>query len=751
MKYPFLIFLLLPIKLFSQMSFLHPNIPSDYINDMHFINENEIILINDGGNIYKSYDAGMTFELKKHYPGYSLCEMHFIDDQTGFIKPSKINYNNLGIIYTEDAGETWNNQPLSIGDAISFIPLSKSKLLKSTSEGDISLLDNFYNNWQTPYLFKTFLDTCFDCGIFEVPYGYIQQFEKLPSGSVLALGTNGNAFYQDIIDDSLSLILNSSDAGYTWDTTWTGFSEFASEIAFNDDSLGWMNIKSSIFKTTNTGISWTDQNVEGISNRIEDLVAINNDEIYAITEIFNQQFIKSVNSGESWEISDVSIPGKYNIAFNDATTGFLYGSDLLSTNNAGDSWNKIDVSTKADIYDIDFISLEKGFALGREGLFITYNGGYTWDIHFYPEGKNYNNSGNLTMLNETKGWLVTNTKMYKTEDGGLTWILFNLSDKEQRFQNIEFYDENLGILYSVAEEIAPNNFKTNNHYITNDGGESWNVISIASDSISKYPGLYKQMQFTDPSHLWAINQQGLWLSADTAKTWQHIFEVDYFIGGYSFDFYNSEIGIITRTGDFFYFTNDGGDSWQTLSKSSYNNPNYCKILGPDFSNRYRAIEVGKEGTLLQCNFDENGIVYYNRKLSTYTANDLNKIFVFEQDSFPYVWIGGNGFSILYRQWELINTGINNFANIPDSYSLEQNYPNPYNPTTMIKFYIETPAQTKLVLYNILGQKIADLVNEFKNVGSYEVKFTASDLPSGIYLYHLKSGSYSKSRRMLLFK
>ncbi len=92
-----------------------------------------------------------------------------------------------------------------------------------------------------------------------------------------------------------------------------------------------------------------------------------------------------------------------------------------------------------------------------------------------------------------------------------------------------------------------------------------------------------------------------------------------------------------------------------------------------------------------------------------------------------------------------------------SYKLEQNYPNPFNPSTVIKYSIprstelHSVSQTTLKVYDILGNEVATLVNENKSAGNYEVKFDASNLASGIYLYKLQSGDFVQTRKLMLLK
>ncbi len=91
------------------------------------------------------------------------------------------------------------------------------------------------------------------------------------------------------------------------------------------------------------------------------------------------------------------------------------------------------------------------------------------------------------------------------------------------------------------------------------------------------------------------------------------------------------------------------------------------------------------------------------------------------------------------------------SEVPVEYKLTQNYPNPFNPSTMIEFSIVNPEFVTLKVYNILGQEVATLVNEMKNPGNYSVRFDASNLSSGVYIYKLQTESYTATRKMILQK
>lgn len=89
--------------------------------------------------------------------------------------------------------------------------------------------------------------------------------------------------------------------------------------------------------------------------------------------------------------------------------------------------------------------------------------------------------------------------------------------------------------------------------------------------------------------------------------------------------------------------------------------------------------------------------------------------------------------------------------IPSKYSLGQNYPNPFNPSTTIKYSLPENGVVKIVLYNSLGERVSELVNEYHSAGQYQINFDASGLSSGIYFYSLTANSFRQVNKMILLK
>lgn len=97
------------------------------------------------------------------------------------------------------------------------------------------------------------------------------------------------------------------------------------------------------------------------------------------------------------------------------------------------------------------------------------------------------------------------------------------------------------------------------------------------------------------------------------------------------------------------------------------------------------------------------------------------------------------------------TDIEKLESIPEQFSLKQNYPNPFNPVTKIEYSITEPTLVKLNVYDILGNKVAELANESQTSGNYRYEFDGSKLSSGTYIIQLKAGALMEIRKMTLMK
>ncbi len=174
------------------------------------------------------------------------------------------------------------------------------------------------------------------------------------------------------------------------------------------------------------------------------------------------------------------------------------------------------------------------------------------------------------------------------------------------------------------------------------------------------------------------------------------------------------------------------------------NPNFGEILVADSSLINTRVEL-QDGNHQYHNFWEASLEFVpTRVLVGDVMDELVGIMYF---SF------GNYKLIPRTDADFVNYSVDveDHINTVYEYKLEQNYPNPFNPSTKINFSIQSDGLVTLKVFNIIGQEVATLINDFKTAGSHSVNFDASKLSSGIYLYKINSNGFSQSKKMMLIK
>ena len=144
---------------------------------------------------------------------------------------------------------------------------------------------------------------------------------------------------------------------------------------------------------------------------------------------------------------------------------------------------------------------------------------------------------------------------------------------------------------------------------------------------------------------------------------------------------------------------------------------------------------------------------FDRKTIAYWADSLDCSYTTDSPAFS----GSDGLPVGDTNWNSVITAVaERISGVPTQFSLEQNYPNPFNPTTMINYSLQKPAKVELFVYDMLGRRVADLVNKEQTAGSYSVNWNAVDdagnpLAAGVYFYKLQTESFSQVKKMILVK
>ena len=421
----------------------------------------------------------------------------------------------------------------------------------------------------------------------------------------------------------------------------------------------------------------------------------------------------------------------------------------------GESMKKFQLTAKLICVVIISILLQQK-TLAQEG----------WNlIHTFDDG-----GGAVFFKDSLNGFApVAPSGIYKTTDGGITWDILNIPDLNNNIVKIiAVGDEHLmgvglggTIIKSVdagktwevknvgsADDLASICFTTNgklftwstqrNIYKSVDDGLNWSVYSLDTLHFS-----LTGISFSDENIGFGVGYYETSIkTTDRGETW---FSIPPIIPGrsmFAIKFVSDSIGYVIG-GEQIAKTSDGGNNWVIKYNSGTSQLNDITTWGKNI-----AWVVGSDKIVKTIDSGEN---WSEQIFSPY--NYL--AYVECVDSL--VCFASSG-SVLYKT---TNGGVITSVDdnkVPNLFTLYQNYPNPFNPTTNIKFRIAKLGFVSLKVYDVLGRKVATLVNEEKPAGSYEVKFDGSDLSSGIYFYKLsvsalpsQDGHYTSVKKMILLK
>jgi len=338
-------------------------------------------------------------------------------------------------------------------------------------------------------------------------------------------------------------------------------------------------------------------------------------------------------------------------------------------------------------------------------------------------------------------------------NGGMTSseLPFKGTDTIQQCRGFDISKTNSQVMYMAHNYFNNVFYEQPRIFKSTDGGLNWFVTDTLqgmkpiSPNVGPGFGFLKSMTWND--------------NVVFTSTYDHLAYST--TGGYDFQ-------VRTDLPPFKMIVFDEGDLW--IHAVSYDNKIYCNNGGITnnwlpLSNPFNitCIEIDPEDhTIWYAGSDNSGVwksVNAGLTFSTYNNSftPSKKVIGISKDV-------GSGDTIIvatdkrvYKVWEglLVNVESEETLN-PESFSLSQNFPNPFNPVTVIRYSIPSDVKgmssnVKLNVFDNIGKHVAALVNEKQSAGSYEVNFKAEGLPSGVYFYKLEAGEFVETKRMILLK
>jgi photosystem II stability/assembly factor-like uncharacterized protein len=537
----------------------------------------------------------------------------------------------------------------------------------------------------------------------------------------IAVGSNG-------------MILRTTDAGLTWIPVATSTTEALWSVKFFTRSTGMaVGSRSVILLTTDGGASWSSTNAPGYGMLVS--VAWFDSTTCVVTQKQDVSF-RTTNRGQRWDTVSTLSGANAVVGFADGT-GLAVGWDgLISrTSDAGLTWSsRVNSRFTGSFNRVQFVDTLVGWAAGQLGGFDpsvlhTKDGGATWMEQNWGAAS----SPQFYFKNRNSGWAAGvspagSLQVHKTTDGGTTWVPRG-SPGSTSIRSLYFTDEDFGWAVGSGGTIAH----------TTDGGTSWTTDSSGTSTE------LTSVHFIDRLKGWVVGWSGVVLrTSDGGKQWLPIASQTT-KSLYSVDFGSANRGVIVGDASTILNTTDGGMTWtmQTIAPSS----NYLRCVS--FSDSIDVWAAGEAGRIVT---SSDGGVAWRRQMST-SSQDLFGISAVKGGK---GWAVGKHGTILStnRPGEpavTVKEDRSLFLTSPLSAVLHQNFPNPFNPSTTIRYGLPNRSPVTLTVFNTLGQQAAVLQNGEQDAGYHEVTFDGKNLSSGVYFYRLRAGGFVETKRLLLLR
>jgi hypothetical protein len=358
------------------------------------------------------------------------------------------------------------------------------------------------------------------------------------------------------------------------------------------------------------------------------------------------------------------------------------------------------------------------------GIYITTNNGLNWTKSFIINQR-------IWRVYQFGNRIFAGTNMsgvYVSIDSGRNWTQTSLNN----ISVSSFTSDGNNLYAGCTSQNAI--FKSSNN------GNSWNQIPMQGGTRSlAYSGnnLIASVSLYSPGGLhiediyYSTNQGVIWNNSNiNGHPWYFMVKDNIVFAGMVIGFWYINYGVKMST--------DNGISWTHLT--SFNNKNVYSL--------------GYFGNYLFAATFDQGVYTSNNNFSTWrrineglTDTITNGLLI--KDS--YIFVGTANHGVWRRPLSEITSANNISIEIPSTCSLSQNFPNPFNPVTRIRYDLPRSGSVRLAVYDVMGREVEMLVNERQAEGTYEATFDGSRFASGVYFYRLTAEGFNETRKMLLIR
>lgn len=736
----------LNINLFAQpeWKWISPNPPNMHVYSSTVVN-NKAFLWGENKAVCKIDFENEDIKMLPSYTSDNNCEpgdfisqgIAFADSLNGYITDGC-----TGEFRTTDGGLNWT-KTANAGSNIELVCFGSSQVGWKLGIGGYSKTTDAGATW-------------FDLGgPFWSGTGLLSKINALNENKLWVLkssyhdGTGFNFWY-------------SSDGGLNWTEVNTGLQStidnqvYLYDMKINENGIGFAagaiihpdnnTQEGLILKTTDMGNSWTidyfpDENFQYVLNisdndwiilgNVGDFTGINSSIVQRRTTNcgLNWEFSYPINSHTGWSYLNSTL-----LSPNSKDVYLFFVGGIYKSIDKGKNYERVtsdtDVIANKIVFDSRPVGANKQMGLAwlefnTRPYLLTTDGGLTWHKKTLPESMGFSWRAGI---GENVIYMITNgTDLYKSADYGESWQRLYLNEYSA-LQALSVFSKDEFVLYAWHNLVS-----------STDGGSNWIIgpssenlymqetsisksgfiagIGIYHDSISSRSCIYrtsdyglswhifdtddelKEVDFIDDHNGYALGNKKLYKTTNGGITWTICLTSGYSWGLSTFAFFDSLNGMLD-TGEGLKSTTDGGKTW-----------------------------VNKDYRIPFSGFDK----------MKYNANG---------DLFM---IAGASIIMLPSNQNNSPSIKNNNNHIVTKYDLNQNYPNPFNPSTVISYQLPNVGKVTLKVYDVLGNEVVTLIDEYRNAGIYEVEFNGSNLASGVYFYRIQAGTFFDTKKMILLK
>ena len=702
----FLVVILITVPFFlaGQWTLQHP-MPVYYdLNSIAHVSDSMYVAVGNCGTIIKSEDGGNTWYIVDYEGDDDLLCVEFPSPGNGWIigRPDKL-------CHSEDEGDTWQCVPIEI-----------------TNLTDLFFLDELYG-WlvgRDGLIMKTV-----DGGETwsSISIGFLYDMETvffLSRDTGWVAGIDG-------------FILRTYDGGNTWEGSNWGQQRTIRDIYFINGSEGWCaGADGFVSHSINGGVSWSTTQVSSFDSEFNKIFFINPDTVWAFEDGNYPSIIYCYKNGhwvyesqDVFAVRDFVIHDDHSVKAVGRSGEIAFSADLFKT------WTSRSHITHSPTFRIFFANEYTGWTLGTD-LLKTNDGGNSWDIN---NAYGYTDFYRGDFIGEDTAFVCTkkgnNSIVIRTVDGGAHWQnVLEINMSYFSFVCIDFVDSQHGwaagrqsIAY-LPGEATGKDYLTH-IYRTIDAGVTWTLEE--HDSL----GQIYDMQFVNPVTGYIIDAVRLFKTTDAGKTWKMLHNN----GSHRhMEFVDEVTGLLAGRTPGLYKTSDGGISWDTMHTGFYGEINGMDILDTNFF-----VCVGDSGYVL---ITEDGGQRWSKQKVLPDENNLGGVsFINKNEG----WVGNWYNPIIMHttnggaSWTADEIGHN------DYYSVKL-FPNPSDGRIWITI-VDTHSFKKTIcfqLFSINGKKVHS--QEIRNINaSTTFLIDLPQLSAGVYIWRLSSGDVQFSGKIIL--